>query len=146
MQVVAYDEDTGSQNVNHLLYPFPNPQPITITYIAFWQLLPMHRLQNTVSPIVKKKNPQVNSNADHSDVVWQSYRNAIQLVVWRNYWHLLIFPWQHHLYWTLCSKLLAIHPKIMADICKLDLWQFPHQTRKWVTPLAVFGFKTQQQP
>ena len=40
--------------VNHPLHPFPYPQPIISTPIAYWQALPMHRLQNTVS---QKQHP-----------------------------------------------------------------------------------------
>ena len=34
---------------NHPLHPFLYPQPIIITSIAYWQVLWMHHLQNTVS-------------------------------------------------------------------------------------------------
>ena len=44
LQVVDYDEDTSNQNgkPSTLPYPFPYPQRIIITLIAFWQPLPMH--------------------------------------------------------------------------------------------------------
>ena len=36
---------------NHPLHPFPYPQPIISTPIAYWQALSMHRFQNTISQI-----------------------------------------------------------------------------------------------
>ena len=67
LQVVDYDEDTGDQNgkPSTLPYPFPYTQHIIITSIAFCQSLSMHRLQST-STKVKKENPQLGSNPDHS--------------------------------------------------------------------------------
>ena len=39
-----YDEDSNqSGKPSTLPYPFPYPQRIIITSIAFWQPLPMHR-------------------------------------------------------------------------------------------------------
>ena len=46
---------------NHPLHPFPYPQPIISTPIAYWQALSMHRLQNTISqkqfPYNKESTP-----------------------------------------------------------------------------------------
>ena len=39
---------------NHPPLPFPYPQPIISTPIAYWQALSMHRLQNTIS---QKQHP-----------------------------------------------------------------------------------------
>ena len=38
-------------------------------------------------------------------------------------------------------------PKILTEICmKVGIMVISHQTKKWVTPLLLFEFKTQQQP
>ena len=98
LQVVDYDEDTGDQNgkPSTLPYPFPYTQRIIITSIAFCQPLSMHHLQSTFTK-VKKENPQLGSNANHSGTVWQSYRYPNRLIVSRDYWYLWISHWQHHL-------------------------------------------------
>ena len=48
---------------NHPLHPFPYPQPIISTPIAYWQALSMHRLQNTISqkqyPYNKESTPLI---------------------------------------------------------------------------------------
>ena len=48
---------------NHPLHPFPYPQPIISTPIAYWQALSMHRLQNTISqkqfPYSKESTPLI---------------------------------------------------------------------------------------
>ena len=47
----------------HPLHPFPYPQPIISTPIAYWQALSMHRLQNTISqkqhPYNKESTPLI---------------------------------------------------------------------------------------
>ena len=48
MQVEAYGEDIGDQNRKPSTIPFPLSQPIIITSVAFWQPLPMIRLQKTL--------------------------------------------------------------------------------------------------
>ena len=51
---------------NHPLHPFPYPQPIISTPIAYWQALSMHRLQNTISqkqfPYNKESAPLILPN------------------------------------------------------------------------------------
>ena len=45
------------------------------------------------------------------------------------------------------SPNITIHPKILREICmEVGIMATPHQTTKWVPPLLLFGFKTQQQP
>ena len=48
--MIAGDEDIALviRMVNYPLNSLPYLQPIIISSIAFWQPLPMHRLQNTV--------------------------------------------------------------------------------------------------
>ena len=93
LQVVDYDEDICDQNgkPSTLPYLFPYTQRIIITSIAFCQPLSMHCLQSTLTK-VKKENPQLGSNPDHRGTVWQSYRYANRLIVYRDYWYL----WNSH--------------------------------------------------
>ena len=92
--LVDYDENTGKQNSkpSTLPYPLPYTQRIIITFIAFCQLLSMHRLQSTFSK-VKKENSQLGSNADHSGTAWQSYRYSNRQIDCRDYWYLLVSHW-----------------------------------------------------
>ena len=78
LQVVDYDEDNGNQNgkPSTLPYTFPYTQHIIITSIAFCKPLSMHHLRSTFTK-VKKENPQLGSNPDHSGTVCQSCRYAI---------------------------------------------------------------------
>ena len=59
-----------SSNSSNLFFPLSSAY--IIIFIAFWQLLPMHHLQNTV--------PWGSNMDDHSSVVWQSYCYSIQLI------------------------------------------------------------------
>ena len=90
LQVVDYDQDTGDQNGKPSTLPYT--QRIIITSIAFCQPLSMHRLQSTFNK-VKKENPYVGLNADHSCAVWQYYRCTIRLAVCRDYWYLWMSHW-----------------------------------------------------
>ena len=53
----------GIRMANHPLHPFPYPQLIISTPIAYWQTLSMHRLQHTISqkqfPYSKESTPLV---------------------------------------------------------------------------------------
>ena len=84
---------------NHPLHPFPYPQPIISTPIAYWQALSMHRLQNTISqkqfPYNKESTPlMLGSNTDHcswSSTLYQTANHLLSKLIYHRY-VLISFP------------------------------------------------------